>query len=125
MEKTLANAAFLSGCFGDMEGIEDPYSDTFVDYACHIHAVLIDPEHTGISRDVPATALLWKGIQAAVNYPIPMHCQPVFQAMGLAARFPMRGPLSHVASASPCIKVSRRRRLRGSQRVRYPSRPGQ
>ena len=81
-ERRRENASYLMTNLCEIETITVPYAHDFVEHSYHHFTVLLDIEALDVSRDQFVERLLSMGVQAGVNYPTPLHKQPVFKEAG-------------------------------------------
>ncbi len=79
-ERRRAIAAVYGSELGSIEGIRVPSPPPAARHSYHAYTVVVEPG-AAITRDELQTALRERGVQSQVNYPLPLHHQPVFIRM--------------------------------------------
>ena len=65
----------------DVSGLHLPSVDERVEHSYHQFTVTVDPEGVRPPRDEIAAQLRELNVQVGINYPVPLHRQPVFGAL--------------------------------------------
>lgn len=72
-----------------IDGLQLPFVDERTDHSYHQFTLVVDPSTLGCSRDDLVGALKEMNIQVGINYPIPLHQQPVFTEDTVAPTLPI------------------------------------
>jgi perosamine synthetase len=82
-------------------GIATPRAAPGVNHAFNLFTNCLDPKILGISRDEFQKALARRGVETAVRYPWPLHCQPIFRGYGTDEDFPVSTRLAKTVLSLP------------------------
>jgi perosamine synthetase len=77
-ERRRENARRYDALLGELEGVHVPACDARVYHVYHQYTITIDPAVVRRTRDEIVEHLQSMNIQVGINYPIPLHKQPVF-----------------------------------------------
>jgi dTDP-4-amino-4,6-dideoxygalactose transaminase len=83
------NAQILSRGLAGLPGIRTPQIMPGTDHAFCLYTITVDPSVLRITREQFQRALLRRGIETAVHYPLPLHRQPIFRGYGNDCDFPV------------------------------------
>jgi perosamine synthetase len=95
------NAAILARGLAGLPGIETPRTAPSAGPAFNVFTIRLDPEVLRISRDEFQIALVERGIETAVHYPLPLHRQPIFRGYGSDRDFPVSTRLAETVLSLP------------------------
>jgi perosamine synthetase len=95
------NAAILALGLADIPGIETPRTAPGAVPAFNVFTIRLNPGVLQISRDEFQIALAERGIETAVHYPLPLHCQPIFRGCGSDRDFPVSTRLAETVLSLP------------------------
>jgi len=95
------NAAIYDAALEEIPGIQVPKVAKGVEHTYHQYTVLIDERKIGFGRDQLAKSLREKNVQVGINYPSPLHRQPVFEEkFGFQGNLPVAEEM-----ASTCLSL--------------------
>ena len=95
------NAALLTRGLTGIPGVALPHLREGISHAFSIFTLRLDPEILGISREMFQKELARRGIETAVHYPLPLHCQPIFRGCGDDRDFPVSTRLANTVLSIP------------------------
>lgn len=95
------NARILAEGLTGIPGLQTPQFIPGTSNAFSSFTICVDARRAGISRDELAKALLLRGVQPAVHYPLPLHSQPVFRGYGRNRGFPVSTRLAKTVLSLP------------------------
>jgi dTDP-4-amino-4,6-dideoxygalactose transaminase len=105
------NARFLTQGLAGLPGIKTPETFPGAKHAYSLYTIVLDPKAVGMNRDRFQRALLRRGIETAVHYPLPLHRQPIFRGRGSDRDFPVSARLSETVVSLPVHPALTRREL--------------
>lgn len=97
LEKRRQHARLLSRGLAGLAGIHVPRVAPLVEHAFCLYTITVDSKL--ISRQRLQRALLDRGIETAVHYPLPLHRQPIFKDCG--REFPVSTRLAETVLSLP------------------------
>ena len=95
------NAKILTQELSGIPGLQTPEWVPGTGHAFSLFTVCVDSRQAGMARGELAEALKLRGVQSAVHYPLPLHCQPVFRGLGLDRDFPVSTRLAKSVLSLP------------------------
>jgi perosamine synthetase len=96
-----ANARILSHGLAGLPGIKTPATIAGANHAYSLYTITLEPRALGMNRDQFQSALLRRGIETAVHYPLPLHRQPIFRGYGRDRDFPVSSRLAGCVVSLP------------------------
>jgi perosamine synthetase len=105
------NASVLTRGLAGLPGIKTPSIPADADHAFCLYTILLDSKTLGVTRDEFQRALLRRGIQTAVHYPLPLHRQPIFRGYGSDHDFPVTSRLAACVVSLPVHPALKRQDL--------------
>lgn len=117
LRRRRANARILTQGLQGLPGIQTPQAGCGVNHAFSLYTIILNPKSLGMSRDQFQRALLRRGIETAVHYPLPLHRQPIFRGLGNDRDFPVSACLAKNVVSLPVHPALTRRDLRGITRA--------
>jgi perosamine synthetase len=101
LQRRRRNAAFLARGLAGVPGLRIPLGPEGIGHAFTLFTVLLDPKILRLSRDEFQRALLRRGVETAVHYPLPLHHQPILRGLGTDRDFPVSTRLAHSVLSLP------------------------
>lgn len=95
------NAALLTRGLSGIPGIALPQLREGMSHAFNLFTICLDPAALRMSRQEFQTELARRGIETAVHYPLPLHCQPIFRGCGDDQDFPVSTRLAKTVLSIP------------------------
>jgi dTDP-4-amino-4,6-dideoxygalactose transaminase len=105
------NAQILTQGLKGLPGIKTPSLSASSAHAFCLYTITLDTKSLGMTRDDFQRALLRRGIQTAVHYPLPLHRQPVFRGYGSDRDFPVSTRLAKSVVSLPVHPALNRKDL--------------
>jgi dTDP-4-amino-4,6-dideoxygalactose transaminase len=105
------NARLLTKGLRGLPGIRTPRAGPAAAHAYCLYTVTLDPKVLGMNRGEFQRALLRRGIETAVHYPLPLHRQPIFRGYGSDGDFPVSTRLAKSVVSLPVHPALTRRDL--------------
>jgi dTDP-4-amino-4,6-dideoxygalactose transaminase len=95
------NARILTRGLENFPGITTPRIPRGADHAFCLYTITLDSRVLGMTRDDFQRALLRRGVQTAVHYPLPLHRQPIFRGYGSDRDYPVSTRLAESVLSLP------------------------
>ena len=101
LRRRRANARVMTQGLAGLPGIKTPATIAGANHAYSLYTIVLEPRVLGMNRDQFQRALLRRGIETAVHYPLPLHRQPVFRGCGSDRDFPVSTRLAECVVSLP------------------------
>jgi perosamine synthetase len=94
VQRRTSNARYLSENLTDLPGVQPPVEQPRGESSFNLYSLLLDLEQFSCGRDEYVRLLNEANVGATVNYPRPLHQQPVFSDIAAAVQLPVSEDLS-------------------------------